>query len=87
MFNLLEWFRLKKFNLKERFHLDKFNLFKWFRLKKENFMSRIAVIYATLIVNGVKTFDEVPSVIKPQVKAVLESLGVPELAEESTPTE
>jgi hypothetical protein len=39
------------------------------------------VIYATLIVRGYKTFDEVPSVIQEDVKAVLIELGVGHLAE------
>lgn len=41
----------------------------------------MAIIYATLIVKGVKTFDQVPAVIKEQVKQVLIDLDVPELAE------
>lgn len=40
------------------------------------------VIYATLIINGLKTFKEVPNIIKPRVKAVLEGLGLPDLAKE-----
>lgn len=42
----------------------------------------MAVIYATLIVKGRKTFTEVPAKIKAQVKEVLIDLEVPELAEE-----
>ena len=42
----------------------------------------MAEVYATLIVKGVKTFDQVPTIIQPKVKAVLEALEVPELAEE-----
>jgi hypothetical protein len=41
----------------------------------------MAVIYATLIVKGKKTFSQVPSVIKEQVKQILIDLEVPELAE------
>ncbi|WP_275086215.1 MULTISPECIES: CD1375 family protein [Erysipelotrichales] len=41
----------------------------------------MAVIYATLIVKGKKTFDQVPDKIKEQVKEVLIDLEVPELAE------
>lgn len=41
----------------------------------------MAVVYATLIVKGVKTFDQVPALIKEQVKQVLIDLEVPELAE------
>ena len=42
----------------------------------------MAEVYATLIIKGVKTFDQVPTIIQPKVKAVLEALEVPELAEE-----
>ena len=41
----------------------------------------MAVIYATLIVKGLKTIDDVPQIIKEDVKAVLTALEVPELAE------
>lgn len=41
----------------------------------------MAVIYATLIVKGKKTFAQVPAVIKEQVKQILIDLEVPELAE------
>lgn len=41
----------------------------------------MAVIYATLIVKGKKTFAEVPDVIKEKVKQILIDLEVPELAE------
>lgn len=41
----------------------------------------MAVIYATLIVKGKKTFAEVPPVIKEKVKEILIDLEVPELAE------
>jgi hypothetical protein len=40
-----------------------------------------AVIYATLIIKGKKTFADVPDKLKAQVKDVLESLECPELAE------
>ncbi len=39
----------------------------------------MAVIYATLIVKGKKTFDQVPDKIKEQVKQLLIDLEVPEL--------
>lgn len=38
----------------------------------------MAVIYATLIVKGAKTFNQVPPKIKEQVKQVLIDLEVPE---------
>lgn len=41
----------------------------------------MAVIYASLIVSGYKTFAQVPKVIQPQVKEVLIQLGLGELAE------
>lgn len=44
-------------------------------------METMAVIYATLIVKGVKTFDQVPVIIQPKVKAVLEALDLGELAQ------
>lgn len=40
----------------------------------------IAIVYATLIMNGRKTFKEVPTVIQPKVKQVLEDCGMGELA-------
>lgn len=46
----------------------------------------IAVIYATLIVKGVKSIDDVPVRIRDKVKQVLIDLDLPELAQES-PTE
>jgi hypothetical protein len=41
----------------------------------------MAIIYATLIIKGKKTFADVPDKLKAQVKDVLESLECPELAE------
>ena len=41
----------------------------------------MAVIYATLIVKGVKTINDVPARIKDKVKQVLIDLDLPELAE------
>lgn len=41
----------------------------------------MAVVYATLIIKGKKTFTEVPEKIKEQVKGVLIDLDCPELAE------
>ena len=42
----------------------------------------MAVIYATLIVKGKKTFNQVPMKLKDQVKEILIDLEVPELAEQ-----
>lgn len=44
-------------------------------------VSTVAVIYATLIVKGKKTFDQVPERIQAQVREILADLDVPELAE------
>ncbi len=41
----------------------------------------MAVIYATLIIKGKKTFADVPEKIKDKVKEVLINLDCPELAE------
>ena len=40
-----------------------------------------ALVYATLIIKGVKTFDQVPAIIQPKVKAVLEALDLGELVQ------
>lgn len=36
----------------------------------------MAVVYATLIVKGEKTLDQVPALIKPQVEEILKDLEV-----------
>lgn len=41
----------------------------------------MAVIYATLIVKGKKTFTQVPAILKDQVRQILIDLELPELAE------
>lgn len=41
----------------------------------------MAVIYATLIVKGKKTINDVPTVIRERVKQILIDLDLPELAE------
>ena len=51
-------------------------------LLKEKEVEKMAVIYATLIIKGLRTFASVPDRIKPQVREVLEALEVPELVEE-----
>lgn len=53
-------------------------ILKIFFRKEVNIM---AVIYATLIVKGKKTFAEVPEVMKEKVKQILIDLELPELAE------
>jgi hypothetical protein len=48
-------------------------------LRKEE--QTMAEVYAILIIKGVKTFDQVPAIIQPKVKAVLEALDLGELAQ------
>lgn len=36
----------------------------------------MAIIYATLIVKGKKTLDQVPAIIKPQVEEILKDLEI-----------
>lgn len=38
-------------------------------------------VYAILIIKGLMTFDQVPAIIQPKVKAVLEALDLGELAQ------
>ena len=45
-------------------------------------MNEMAVVYATLIIKGKKTFKEVPDLIKDQVRQVLIDLECEELAVE-----
>lgn len=45
-----------------------------FLMRKE--VDDMAVIYATLIIKGVKTIDDVPEMIKEQVKQFLKKLEV-----------
>ena len=44
-------------------------------------VQQMAVVYATLIVKGKKTFADVPDKIKAQVKETLEALDCGELAQ------
>ena len=37
----------------------------------------MAVVYATLIVKGLKTIDDVPPIIKAQVQEILDALEIP----------
>lgn len=50
-------------------------------LKGGETLMTIATIYATLIIEGDKTFEQVPSKAKPEVKRQLELLGYPDLAQ------
>ena len=56
------------------------NLLLIFMYRKEKEI--MAVIYATLIVKGKKTYKQVPDKIKPQVKQVLIDLECEDLIEE-----
>lgn len=55
------------------------NLIIKFLFRKD--VAEMAVVYATLIVKGKKTFTDVPARIQEQVKQVLIDLDCPELAE------
>lgn len=44
-------------------------------------MAEVAEVYAALIIKGVRTFEQVPTIIQPKVKAVLEALDLGELAQ------
>ena len=44
-------------------------------------VSDVAVVYATLIIKGKKTFSQVPDSLKEAVREILIALEVPELAE------
>ena len=44
------------------------------RCRKE--VADVAIVYATLIVKGKKTLDQVPALIKPQVEEILKDLEV-----------
>lgn len=48
-------------------------------LRKE--ADEMAAVYATLIIKGLKTFAEVPELVKPKVKEVLEGIDMGELAQ------
>ena len=52
-----------------------------FLIFKRKDVQNMAVIYATLIINGVKTYAQVPPTLKEQVKQILTDLEMPELAE------
>ena len=56
----------------------------WFILKilYRKDVEKMAVVYATLIIKGIKTINDVPERIREQVKQVLIDLDLPELAQE-----
>lgn len=51
----------------------------FYLLRKE--VKTMVVVYATLIIKGKKTIEDVPSIIEQQVKDVLVDMDLPELAE------
>ena len=51
------------------------------KLLFRKYVQTMAIIYATLIIKGKKTFADVPDKIKDKVKEVLVDLDCPELAE------
>ena len=53
----------------------------WWKAAGVRAVKTMAEVYATLIIKGVKTFDQVPAIIQPKVKAVLEALDLGELAQ------
>ena len=44
-------------------------------------VERMAAVYATLIVKGLRTFDSVPALVQDQVKEILVALELEELAQ------
>lgn len=43
---------------------------------------QMAVIYATIIIKGKRTYAQVPTILKPKVKEILTDLDLEELATE-----
>jgi hypothetical protein len=44
-------------------------------------VEEMAIVYATLIIKGKKTIEQVPGLIREQVKEILVDMDLPELAE------
>jgi len=51
----------------------------FYLLRKE--VNTMAVVYATLIIKGKKTIEQVPGLIREQVREILVDMDLPELAE------
>lgn len=51
----------------------------FYLLRKE--VNTMAVVYATLIIKGKKTIEQVPGLIREQVREILMDMDLPELAE------
>lgn len=47
--------------------------------------SNIAMLYASAIMNGWRTYDSVPDLVKPQVREILINEGLYELVGETAP--
>ena len=54
-------------------------IIEWVLLRLE--VKDMAIVYATLIIKGRKTFADVPNALKEQVRQILIDLDLPELAE------
>lgn len=50
----------------------------FYLLRRE--VEEMAVVYATLIIKGKKTIEQVPGLIREQVKEILVDMDLPELA-------
>jgi hypothetical protein len=57
------------------------NLLLWLLIHTGKGVSEVAVVYATLIIKGKKTFQQVPETLKEAVREILIALECPELAE------
>lgn len=51
----------------------------FYLLRRE--VEEMAVVYVTLIIKGKKTIEQVPGLIREQVKEILVDMDLPELAE------
>lgn len=51
----------------------------FYLLRRE--VEEMAVVYATLIIKGKKTIEQVPGLIREQVREILLDMDLPELAE------
>lgn len=51
----------------------------FYLLRRE--VEEMAVVYATLIIKGKKTIEQVPGLIREQMKEILVDMDLPELAE------
>ena len=68
---------LNRFGMKFKGFLT--TIIEWVLLRLE--VKDMAIVYATLIIKGRKTFADVPNALKEQVRQILIDLDLPELAE------